>query len=116
MKKPGRADLAIGHIAAVANALGLEDYRCLARVHDGRCQKPDGLVGVLLVVPAERLATNRSSTPPDDITSLLHRLVRRTTDQLLPTSVRMNDLRASCTAKPFPSFGALGNLTKNPGG
>ena len=30
---------------------GLEDDRCLARVHDGRCQKPDSRVAVLLVVP-----------------------------------------------------------------
>ena len=34
----------------------LEDCRGLASVHDGRCQKPDTPVGVLLVVPVKEPA------------------------------------------------------------
>ena len=33
-----------------------EDCRGLASVHDGRCQKPDSRVAVLLVMPAEEPA------------------------------------------------------------
>jgi len=34
----------------------LEDYGGLARVHDGRCEKPDTPVAVLLVVPVKEPA------------------------------------------------------------
>jgi hypothetical protein len=40
---------------------GLEDDRCLARVHDGRWQKPDAPEAVLLVVPAEEPAAEVES-------------------------------------------------------
>ncbi len=43
----------------------LEDCRGLASVHDGRCQKPDTPVAVLLVVPAEEPAAEVESVESD---------------------------------------------------
>ena len=39
----------------------LEDCRGLASVHDGRCQKPDTPMAVLLVMPAEEPAAEVES-------------------------------------------------------